>query len=75
MISHITALYRSIGDGEFMRLTKELYTLKYTDFETMFDYLTRVKLLEERITATNVVLTPDKQMILAFTMSLPSHLQ
>ena len=41
----------------------------------MSEYLTTVKILEERIAAINVILTPDKQTILALSMSLPDHLQ
>ncbi len=67
--------FQPTGDGEFMRLTKELYTLKYTDFVSMTEYLTIVKTLQERIAATDVVLTPDKQTILALSMTLPEHLQ
>ena len=60
MMTYITDLYRPTGDGEFMRLTKEYYTLKYYKFETITDYITYIKSLEERILATNVILTPDK---------------
>lgn len=63
------------GDGEFIRLTKEYYTLKLTDFETISAYLTHIKQLEERIAATKVVLTPDKQTILCLAISLTDDLQ
>ena len=75
MMTHVTELYRPQGDGEFMRLTKEYYTLEYVSFESVTEYLTHIKSLEERILATNVVLTPDKQTILCLSMSLPEHLQ
>ena len=75
MMVHVTELYRPQGDGEFMRLTKEYYTLEYDKFETVTEYLTHIKSLEERIAATNVILTPDKQTILCLSMSLPDHLQ
>ena len=75
MMTHVTELYRPQGDGEFMRLTKEYYTLEYVSFESVTAYLTHIKSLEERILATNVVLTPDKQTILCLSMSLPEHLQ
>ena len=58
-----------------MRLTKEYYTLKYDKFESVLEYLTHIKSLEERIQATNVILTPDKQIILCLSMSLSEHLQ
>ncbi len=75
MWTQLATRFRPTGDGEFMRLTKELYTLKYTDFVSMTEYLTIVKTLQERIAATDVVLTPDKQTILALSMTLPEHLQ
>lgn len=75
MMSHLTDLYRPTGDDEFMRLTKQYYTIKYSKFESVTDYITHIKLLEERIAATNVILTTDKQTILCLSMSLPDHLQ
>ncbi|KAF6219168.1 hypothetical protein HO133_004993 [Letharia lupina] len=75
MLSRLITLYRPTGNEEFMRLTKEFYTLKYTSFETISEYLTHIKLLEERIAATNVILIPDKQTILCLFISLPGHLQ
>ena len=75
IITYITDLYRPTGDGEFIRLTKEYYTLKYHKFETITNYITHIKSLKERILATNVILTPNKQTILYFTMSLPEYLQ
>ena len=75
MMSHLTELYRPAGDDEFMRLTRQYYTVKYNNFESVSDYITHIKLLEERIAATNVILTTDKQTILCLSMSLPDHLQ
>ena len=75
MLTHITALFQPTGDGEFMRLTKEYYSLRYGDYRSMTDYLTTMKLLEERIRATKVVLTDDKQTLICLAMSLPEHLQ
>ena len=60
MLARVTTLNRSTGDGEFMRLIKEYYTLRYTNFDTIIDYLTYIKLLEKRITITNVILISDK---------------
>ena len=49
MMTYVTELYRSQGDGEFMRLTKEYYILEYVKFESVTEYLTHIKSLEERI--------------------------
>ena len=75
ILARVTALNRPTGDNEFMRLIKEYYTLRYTNFDTITDYLTHIKLLEERIAVTNVVLISDKQTILCLTISLPDDLQ
>ena len=75
MMTHVTELYRPQGDGEFMRLTKKYYILEYVKFKSVSEYLTYIKFLEERIQATNVILTPDKQTILCLSMSLLEHLQ
>ena len=64
-----------MSNGEFMRLIKEFYTLKYISFETIFEYLIYIKLLEERIAAINVILISDKQTILYLSMLLFEHLQ
>ncbi|CAD6588630.1 MAG: hypothetical protein ASARMPREDX12_003396 [Alectoria sarmentosa] len=75
MMSHLTDLYRPAGDEEFMRLIKQYYTVKYTNFESVTDFITHIMLLEEPIAATNVILTTDKQTILCLSMSLLDHLQ
>ena len=75
MMTQISTRFQPTGDDEFMRLTKSYYTIKYDNFKTISDYITHIKTLEERILATNVILTPDKQTILYFAMSLPDHLQ
>ena len=74
-MAQCTRRYRPRGEGEFIRLTKEYYTLKYNNFDTISDYLTYIKTLEERILATDVVLTPDKELILFLSISILDHLQ
>ena len=75
MLTKITALYQSKGEAEFMRLTKEYYTIDYHKFGSMSEYLTHIKLLEERIRSTKVTLDDDKQTLICLTLSLPEHLQ
>ncbi len=58
-----------------MRPAKEYYTLEYNNFKTTSDNITHIRTLEERIFATDVVLTPDKETILFLSMSLPKLLQ
>ena len=58
-----------------MTLTKQCYTTKYNNFKTVSDNITHIKTLKERILATDVVLTPDKQSILCLSISLHEHFQ
>ena len=63
------------GDSEFMRLSKEYYTLQFKSFKSMPEYLTRIKVLEEKIDATKVVLNTNSRTILCLSMSLPQEYQ
>lgn len=74
-MTYVTELYRPQGDGEFIRLIKEYYTLEYDKFKSISEYLTHIKSLEKRILVINVILTLDKQTILCLSMLLPDYLQ
>jgi len=58
-----------------MRLLKEYYTLNYNQFKTTSEYLTYIKVLEEKIDATKVVLDSNTRTILYLSMSLPQKYQ
>ena len=73
MLRHLEALLKPSTDAEFMRLTKEYYTLSSIDFKSTEDMLTHIKLLEERIDATKVTLDSDKRTILCLMMCLPEQ--
>ena len=60
MMNQLTVIYAPKRDAEFMRLTREYYSLRYDDYNLMTAYLTQIKTLEERIRNTNVVLDDDK---------------
>ena len=81
MLNHITLLLRPAGDVQFMRLTKELYSLRFDNgtpdgaFLSMSDYITRIKILEEQIDATKVEMTKDKRTLLVLMMGLPEYYQ
>ena len=60
MITQLTALFVSKGEAEFMRLTKEYYSLRYEDFDSMTSYLTQIKTFEKRIRNINVTLDNNK---------------
>ena len=66
---------RPSGGGEFLRLTKECSTLRYNQPDFTSQYLAHIKLLQEPIIDTNVMLTPDKQTILYSALSLPGDLE
>ena len=63
------------GSSEFMRLSKEYYTLQFKAFRTVPEYLTQIKVLEEKIDATKVVLDTNNRTILCLSMSLPQEYQ
>ena len=60
MMTQLAAIYAPKGDAEFMRLTREYYSLRFEEFDSITYYLTHVKTLEERIRNINVVLDDDK---------------
>ena len=63
------------GNSEFMRLSKEYYTLQFKSFKSIPEYLTRIKVLEEKIDSTKVVLDTNNRTILCLSMSLPQEYQ
>ena len=75
MMNQLVNIYAPKGEAEFMRLTREYYSLKYHEYDSMTAYLTKIKTLEERIRDTNVVLDSDKQTLLCLGMTLPENLQ
>lgn len=60
---------------EFIRLSKEYYTLQFESFKSIPEYLTRIKILEEKINATKVVLDTNNRTILYLSISLPQEYQ
>ena len=70
MLQRLTALLQPTGETQFLRHTRELYTLRYSDFKDVSEFLTRVKVLEEQIAATKVEMTDDKRTLLTLTMAL-----
>lgn len=73
MMQKIKEEHRPTGESEFMRLSRQYYTLTYDGTSNMSDFLTQVKLLEERIDATSVKLDNDRRTLLCLTMALQSH--
>lgn len=75
MLTKLSRLLQPAGEAQFMRLNREYYTLRYDDHgsESMSDFLTRVKILEERIDSTNVQMDNDKRTLLVLSMSLPAR--
>lgn len=75
MLSRLQTLLQPSGSSEFMRLSKEYYSLQFKSFKTISDYLTYIKVLEERIDATKVTLDTNNRTILCLSMSLPQEYQ
>lgn len=70
MFSRLKELLQPTGETQFMRLTREYYTLDYRDFHNISEFLDHIKLLEEQIDATKVAMTDDKRTLLCLTMAL-----
>ncbi len=75
MMTELATIYAPKGDAEFMRLTREYYSLRFEEFDSMTHYLTHIKTLEERIRNTNVVLDDDKRTLVCLGMTLPEEYQ
>lgn len=75
MLTRLRTLLQPTGSSEFMRLSKEYYTLNFNQFKTVPEYLTQIKLLEEKIDATKVTLDENNRTILCLSMSLPQEYQ
>ncbi len=71
MLTKLSRLLQPGEDAQFMRLTRKYYTLRFDDNEFLSDFLTHVKILEERIDLTNVQMNNDKRTLLCLSMSLP----
>ncbi len=70
MLQRLSTLLQPAGDAQFMRLTKEYYTLDIKEFKSITEFLDHVKVLEERIDATKVKLDDDKRTLLCLIMAL-----
>ena len=75
MLRHLRELLQPTGLSAFIRLSTEYYTLRFESFKTVTEYLTQIKVLEERIDATQVVLNNDNRTVLCLSMSLPQEYQ
>lgn len=73
MLTRLQALLQPTGSSKFMRLSKEYYTLQFRSFKSVPEYLTYIKILEEKIDATKVILDVNNRTILYLSMSLPQE--
>lgn len=60
IMTQLIEIYASKEDAEFMRLTREYYSLRFNEYVSITEYLIKIKTLEERIRNTNVILDDDK---------------
>jgi len=60
MLTKLSHLLQPDEDTQFMRLICEYYTLQFDDNESLSDFLTHVKILEERIDLINVQMNNNK---------------
>jgi len=70
MLTKLSHLLQPDENAQFMRLICEYYTLWFDDNEFFSDFLTHVKILEERIDSINVQMNNNKQTLLCLSMSL-----
>lgn len=70
MYKRLKELLQPTGETQFMRLTREYYTLSYGDVKNISEFLDHIKLLEEQTDATKVKMTDDKRTLLCLTMAL-----
>ena len=75
MLSRLQTLLQPSGSSEFMRLSKEYYSLQFKSFKSVPEYLTHIKILEEKIDTTKVILDTNNRTILCLSMSLPQEYQ
>ncbi|KAF6218139.1 hypothetical protein HO133_006098 [Letharia lupina] len=75
MLTRLRIILQPTGSSEFMRLSKEYYTLQFKAFKTVPEYLTHIKVLEEKIDSTKVTLDTNNRTILCLSMSLPREYQ
>ena len=71
MLTKLRIELQPLGSSEFIRLSKEYYTLQFKAFKLISEYLTRIKVLEEKIDATKMVLDTNNRTILCLSTSLP----
>ena len=75
MLSRLQVLLQPSESSEFIRLSKEYYSLQFKAFKSISDYLTHIKVLEEKIDVTKVILDTDNRTILYLSRSLPQKYQ
>ena len=73
MLGRLYQLLQPVGDAQFMRLTKEFYSLKMDTFKDMSEFLTHIKILMEKINATQMPFTQDKQLIICMMMAMSAR--
>lgn len=49
MMNQLTDICAAKGEAEFMRLTREYYSLNFDEYDSITAYLTKIETLEERI--------------------------
>ena len=73
MLQKIKEELKLTGDAQFMRLTKEYYSLNINDFKGMPELLNKIKKLEEQLNATRITLIDDKRTIVCLMMALTQN--
>ena len=70
MLLKIKEELKLIDDAQFMKFTKNYYSLNIKDFKNMSKFLNKIKKLKKQIDVTKVKLIDDKRTIICFMMTL-----
>ena len=70
MLLRIKEELKFIDDAQFMRFTKEYYSLNIKNYKDMSEFLDKIKQLKKRIDATKINFTVDKRTIICLMMGL-----
>ncbi|KAL8640963.1 MAG: hypothetical protein Q9226_008686, partial [Calogaya cf. arnoldii] len=73
LFARLKELLQPVGEAQFIRLQRKLYTLDTRSFESSSELLDKIKSLEDQIDSTKIHLTADKRSLLALIIALSSH--
>ena len=64
MLKKLYQLLQFVENAQFMRFTKEFYSLKMNNFKNMSEFLIHIKILMKKINVTKMSFIQNKQLII-----------